>query len=63
MTSSEQASIRGLIFIGLGLAAAVLVNLTHVNPVSGQEIVLAGYPRNTSSYVTMRDGTRRAADV
>jgi hypothetical protein len=53
----------GLIFIGLGLVAAALLYLMYLNPVAGEEIVPAGHARNTSSYVTMRDGTRLAADV
>jgi uncharacterized protein len=52
-----------LILIGLGLVAAVPLYLMFLNPVAGEEIVPAGYARNTSSYVTMRDGTRLAADV
>ena len=55
--------LRGLILIGLGLVAAVLLYLLYLNPVPGEEIVPAGHARNTSSYVTMRDGTRLAADV
>ena len=53
----------GLFLIALGLVAAGLLYLMYVNPVSGEEVVPAGYQRNTSSYVTMRDGTRIAADV
>jgi len=55
--------LRGLIIIGLGLVVAVLLYLMYINPVSGEEIVPAGHARNTSSYLTMRDGTRLAADV
>src|SRR5688500_13641821 len=53
----------GLILIGLGVVTAVLLYLMYLNPVSGEEMVPAGHARNTSSYVTMRDGTRLAADV
>src|SRR4051794_11522248 len=55
--------LRGFVFISLGVVAAVLLYFTYLNPVSGEERVPAGHARNTSSYVTMRDGTRLAADV
>jgi len=48
---------------GLGLVAVALVYLMYVNPIAGEETVPAGHARNTSSYVTMPDGTRLAADV
>ena len=60
---SPWRRLLGLILIGIGLIAAVLLYLMYLNPVSGEEMVPAGYARNTSSYVTMRDGTRLAADV
>ena len=60
---SRRRGVLGLIAIGLALVAAVLVYLMYLNPVDGEEIVPAGYARNTSSYVSMGDGTRLAADV
>lgn len=53
----------GLILIGLGAVAAILLYLMYLNPLPGEEAVPAGHTRNTSKYVTMRDGTRLAADV
>lgn len=55
--------LRWLILIGLGLVASALLWLMTINPVSGEELVPAGHARNTSSYVTMSDGTLLAADV
>src|SRR4051812_12745097 len=55
--------VRALIIIGIGLLAVVAVYLMYLNPLPGEETVPAGYARNTSSYVAMRDGTRLAADV
>ena len=52
-----------MLLIAFGLVAMALVYLMYVNPVAGEEIVPAGYARNTSSYMTMEDGTRLAADV
>lgn len=53
----------GLLLVGLGLIAAALLYLMYLNPLAGEEMVPAGYARNTASYVTMSDGTRLAADV
>jgi putative CocE/NonD family hydrolase len=52
-----------MVLIGLGLVATVLLYLMYVNPVSGEELVPAGHARNASSYLSMRDGVRLAADV
>ena len=53
----------GVVLFGLGIAGAGLVYLMYLNPVSGEETVPAGYARNTSSYLEMRDGIHLAADV
>lgn len=53
----------GLFLIGLGVVGAGLGYLLFINPVSGEETVPAGYARNTSSYLPMRDGINLAADV
>jgi uncharacterized protein len=53
----------GLLLIGLGVAGASLAYLMFFNPVSGEETVPAGYARNTSSSLTMRDGIHLAADA
>jgi uncharacterized protein len=60
---TRRRLVYAVVLTSLGLVAAVLVYLMYVNPVSGEEVVPAGHARNTSSYVTMRDGTRLAADV
>ena len=52
-----------ILLFGFGLVAAVVVYLMYLKPVSGEELVPGGQARNTSSYVTMRDGIRLAADV
>jgi len=51
------------VLVGFAMVGAGLGYLMVVNPVSGEETVPAGYARNTSSYVAMRDGIRLAADV
>ena len=64
MTRRRLVAVIGLIgLIGLGVVAAGLGYLMYLNPVSGEETVPAGYARNTSSYLEMRDGIRLAADV
>jgi len=55
--------LRILLLLGLSLIGAAVVYLMYLNPVAGEEIVPAGHARNTSSYLTMPDGTRLAADV
>jgi predicted acyl esterase len=53
----------GFVLFGLGIVVAGLIYLMYLNPVSGEETVPAGYARNTSSYLEMRDGIHLAADV
>jgi uncharacterized protein len=60
---SRWRLLRRLSLVFLGVAASGLLYLMYLNPVAGEETVPAGYARNTSSYVTMSDGTRLAADV
>lgn len=55
--------LRILLLLGLSLIGAALGYLMYLNPVAGEEMVPAGHARNTSSYLTMPDGTRLAADV
>ena len=55
--------LRILLLFGLTLIGAALGYLMYLNPVAGEEIVPAGHARNTSSYLTMPDGARLAADV
>ncbi len=52
-----------VILIGIGALLIGLIYLMFLNPLPGEQTVPAGYARNTSSYVVMRDGTRLAADV
>jgi uncharacterized protein len=55
--------VGGSVLVGLGIVVAGLGYLMYVHPVAGEETVPAGYARNTSSYLTMRDGVQLAADV
>ena len=57
----RRAGVVGL--IALGVVGAGLGYLMYLNPVSGEESVPAGFARNTSSYLPMRDGVHLAADV
>ena len=61
MTRRRGVGVIGL--IALGVVGAGLGYLMYLNPVSGEESVPAGYARNTSSYLPMRDGIHLAADV
>ena len=61
MTRRRGVGVIGL--IALGVVGAGLVYLMYLNPVSGEESVPAGFARNTSSYLPMRDGIQLAADV
>ena len=52
------------VVLGVGLLSGTLAVLyLTVKPLPGSEYVPAGYARNSSRYLTMRDGTRLAADV
>jgi putative CocE/NonD family hydrolase len=55
--------VGGSVLAGLAIVSAGLGYLMVLNRVSGEETVPAGYARNTSSYVAMRDGTQLAADA
>ncbi len=61
MTRRRRVGVIGL--IALGVVGAGLGYLMYLNPVSGEESVPAGFARNTSSYLPMRDGIHLAADV
>lgn len=60
---TRRRGFGGLILIGLGALGMGLVYLMVLNPVPGEETVPAGYARNTSTYLPMRDGIHLAADV
>lgn len=58
--------LRNLTLATLGViavAALVALYLMYIKPLPGEETVPAGYQRNTSRYLTMRDGTRLAVDI
>ena len=57
---------RTLVRVVIGLitvATLVACYLIYVKPLAGEETIPAGYTRNVSRYLTMRDGIRLAVDV
>ena len=62
-TVTRRRWLGGSVLVALGIVGVGLGYLMYLNPVSGEETVPAGYARNTSSYIAMRDGIQLAADV
>lgn len=63
---TRRLILRNLTRAALGLFTVTLLAalyLAYVTPLPGEETTPAGYTRNLSRYLTMRDGTRLAVDI